>query len=145
MGPRTKRRKKDGSTVEEVVFDTSARADYLTGFHKRKQQRIKRAQEEAVRRSKAEKLTERKRLRELRREELKSHVEAVNAMLHQRDDGSDDGDDGGGSETSNNDREPEWTGFGESEDDEPPPQPLDREDEYVDEDRHTTVTVESID
>jgi ribosomal RNA-processing protein 17 len=62
MGPPTKRRKKDSNAVEEVVFDASARADYLTGFHKRKLQRIKRAREEAAKREKAEKVTERKRV-----------------------------------------------------------------------------------
>lgn len=55
--PPPKRRKT--SAVEEVVFDPAARADYLTGFHKRKQARIKHAQEIAVKREKEEKRRDR--------------------------------------------------------------------------------------
>ena len=62
MAPPSKKRRRDGSAVEEVVFDPSARADYLTGFHKRKLQRIKHAQEEAAKREKAERTATRKRV-----------------------------------------------------------------------------------
>jgi hypothetical protein len=56
MGPSTKRRKLNTSAVEEIKFDDNARADYLTGFHKRKLQRIKEAQAQAVKKEKAERL-----------------------------------------------------------------------------------------
>lgn len=51
------------SAVEEVNFDFEARQEYLTGFHKRKQQRIKNAQEEAAKRARQEKLELRKQVR----------------------------------------------------------------------------------
>ncbi|KAH0541922.1 hypothetical protein FGG08_003642 [Glutinoglossum americanum] len=137
MAPPTKRRK--NGTVE-VVFDPSARVEYLTGFHKRKLQRIKHAREEAAKREKSERATERKRLRELRKEELKSHVEAVNALLRQQVD-RDKSDNSGGEE--DDDDEQEWAGLGDLGDDKPAP--IDHEDEYIDEDRYTTVTIESID
>ncbi|KAF2435048.1 hypothetical protein EJ08DRAFT_388157 [Tothia fuscella] len=54
MKPPTKRRKINTVTVEEVKFDDSARADYLTGFHKRKVARIKHAQEQAAKKEKEE-------------------------------------------------------------------------------------------
>lgn len=43
-----------------ITFDTTARHDYLTGFHKRKQARIQHAREIAARRAKDERLRERK-------------------------------------------------------------------------------------
>lgn len=62
MGPQAKRRKITTSTVEEVNFDPTAREDYLTGFHKRKVQRIKQAQEHAVKRAREERIEERKKV-----------------------------------------------------------------------------------
>jgi hypothetical protein len=59
MKPPTKRRKLNTVTVEEVKFDDSARADYLTGFHKRKVARIKHAQEQAAKKEKEERRVER--------------------------------------------------------------------------------------
>lgn len=56
--PRKKR--KAASTIEEIAFDSSAREEYLSGFHKRKLQRIKHAKEEAAKRDREEKLTARK-------------------------------------------------------------------------------------
>ena len=52
--------KKRKTTVEEVKFDEQAREDYLTGFHKRKVERTKRAKEAAAKRLHAEKLEHRK-------------------------------------------------------------------------------------
>ena len=46
--------------VEEITFDFEKRQDYLTGFHKRKLQRIKHAQDEAAKREREEKIQERK-------------------------------------------------------------------------------------
>lgn len=46
--------------IEELKFDPEARQDYLTGFHKRKVQRIKHAQEEAAKKGKEEKVEARK-------------------------------------------------------------------------------------
>ena len=60
MGPPPSKKRKLFSTIEEIAFDPSAREDYLTGFHKRKLQRIKHAKEEAAKREREEKLTARK-------------------------------------------------------------------------------------
>lgn len=54
------KRKKLQPVVEEVAFDFAAREDYLTGFHKRKLQRIKHAQEEAAKRERTDRITARK-------------------------------------------------------------------------------------
>ena len=62
MAPAAKRRKLEASVVEEVVWDPTARHDYLTGFHKRKLQRAKHAQEAAERRARQDKIAERKRV-----------------------------------------------------------------------------------
>ena len=58
LPPRKKR--KPASAIEEIAFDLSAREDYLTGFHKRKLQRIKHAKEEAAKKDREEKLNARK-------------------------------------------------------------------------------------
>jgi hypothetical protein len=54
LPPPVKRRKTE-HTVEEIAFDNDARLEYLTGFRKRKLQRIKRAKEEAEKKAKEEK------------------------------------------------------------------------------------------
>lgn len=46
--------------IEEISFDDSKREDYLTGFHKRKVQRIKRAQEENEKKAREERREMRK-------------------------------------------------------------------------------------
>ena len=56
--PRKKR--KPASAIEEISFDFSAREEYLTGFHKRKLQRIKHAKEEAAKKEREDKLAARK-------------------------------------------------------------------------------------
>lgn len=58
--PTLPKKRKIAHAVEEINFDTDARQEYLTGFHKRKLQRIKRAQEESAKREKQEKLDSRK-------------------------------------------------------------------------------------
>lgn len=58
--PPPNKKRKTTSAVEEVNFDFDARHEYLTGFHKRKQQRIKNAQEEAAKRERQEKLETRR-------------------------------------------------------------------------------------
>ena len=58
--PPSKKKRKAASTVEEIVFDFNAREDYLTGFHKRKLQRMKHAKEEAAKREREAKIEARK-------------------------------------------------------------------------------------
>lgn len=55
-----KKRRKPVASIEEIQFDASAREDYLTGFHKRKLQRIKNAKEEATKKEREEKIQARK-------------------------------------------------------------------------------------
>jgi len=55
-----KKKRKVAPAIEEISFDFSAREDYLTGFHKRKVQRIKDAKEEAAKKDREEKLAARK-------------------------------------------------------------------------------------
>lgn len=63
--PPPSKKRKTTSAVEEVNFDLDARQEYLTGFHKRKQQRIKLAQEENAKRAHQEKLEMRKQVHTL--------------------------------------------------------------------------------
>lgn len=58
MSRPAKRRKT--AKVEEIRFDDEARHDYLSGFHKRKLERIKRAQDAAAKKEHAEKLEQRR-------------------------------------------------------------------------------------
>ncbi|KAI9840808.1 MAG: hypothetical protein M1837_001281 [Sclerophora amabilis] len=133
MPPPAKRRK-NVPTVEEIPFDPQARQEYLTGFHKRKLQRIKHSQEAAAKKEKEEKLEERRKLRESRKEEAANHVEAVNSILR-RAEGMDAGTDGSASDSE------VWNGFQDTLGN----TSINHEDEYTDEDRHTTVVVETID
>ena len=125
-----KKRRKSAPAIEEITFDTTARQEYLTGFHKRKQQRIKNAKEEAAKREREEKIVARKALREERKADLERHVEAVNATLRDQEDVESESEGLVGGE--------EWGGIPEAEN-------IDREEEYVDEDKYATVTVEAVD
>ncbi len=59
VAPPRKKRKADFA-IEEISFDDSARSDYLTGFHKRKLQRQKHAQDVAAEKARQEKIAFRK-------------------------------------------------------------------------------------
>ncbi|OTA61132.1 hypothetical protein K449DRAFT_465840 [Hypoxylon sp. EC38] len=134
LPPPSKKRKVQHS-IEEIKFDNDARADYLTGFHKRKLQRIKNAQEQAAQRARQEKIEFRKQLREDRKREVEEHVQNVNAILKQAQEAGYVG----GEETSEEEAD-EWGGFQDT----PALEPVDHEEEYIDEERYTTVTVESV-
>ena len=60
MVPPPKKKRKSNPSIEEIKFDTNARENYLTGFHKRKLQRTKHAREEAVKREREAKLEARR-------------------------------------------------------------------------------------
>ncbi len=60
MASPRKRRKTEFTTVEEVTFDLADRQDYLTGFHKRKLQRVKHAREIAEKKARAERIEQRR-------------------------------------------------------------------------------------
>lgn len=61
--PPPSKKRKTTPAIEEISFDDGARQEYLTGFHKRKLQRIKHAQNQAAQRARAEKLESRKQVR----------------------------------------------------------------------------------
>ncbi|MCJ1408698.1 hypothetical protein MMC19_002773 [Ptychographa xylographoides] len=126
------KRKRSVSAIEEITFDFGAREDYLSGFHKRKVQRIKQAREEAVKKEREERVIARKLLREGRKADLEQHVEAVNALLRKADEGESSASD----EDDTDDEQ--WNGLQQT-------PVVDQEAEYEDEDRHTTVTIEAVD
>ncbi|KAL8928232.1 MAG: hypothetical protein Q9208_001942 [Pyrenodesmia sp. 3 TL-2023] len=126
-----KKRRKGEAPIEEITFDFGAREEYLTGFHKRKLQRIKQAKEEALKKEREEKVAARKVIRDDRRVDREKHVEAVNAAVR--------GAQGLDAENESSDGSvAQWDGIGQTKE-------VDHEDEYVDEDRHTVVTVEALD
>lgn len=63
VAPPPPKKRKATSAVEDVSFDFDAREEYLTGFHKRKQQRIKFAQDQAAKKAREEKIELRKQVR----------------------------------------------------------------------------------
>ncbi|KAG9241441.1 putative ribosomal RNA-processing protein 17 [Calycina marina] len=130
LGNRAPKKRKTEHKIAEINFDFDARAEYLTGFHKRKLERAKKAQVEAAKKAKEEKIVIRKQLREERKVELEEHVSAVNALLAEADKLPGELD---------SDEEVDWEGIKET------LPPIDHEEEYIDEDKYTKVTVEEVD
>jgi ribosomal RNA-processing protein 17 len=60
--PPPAKRRKIKSAIEEINFDFDARAEYLTGFHKRKLQRARQAQEEAAKKAREDRIATRKKV-----------------------------------------------------------------------------------
>ncbi|PGH11484.1 hypothetical protein AJ79_04859 [Helicocarpus griseus UAMH5409] len=145
MGPHAKKRKltpSSSAAVQEITFDPSARQEFLTGFHKRKLQRAKHAQEAAERRAKEERKEARKKLREDRRAEFERAIAENRALMKEisRSNRNRDPGDSSTSESEDEDEneDEEWEGI-------PDPPAVDYEAEYIDEDKYTTVTVEEVD
>ncbi|KAK4193022.1 nucleolar protein 12-domain-containing protein [Podospora australis] len=134
VAPPPPKKRKVQHAVEEITFDKEARAEYLTGFHKRKQARIKEAQKIAEEKERLERIATRKQIREERKQALEEHVQTINQILReaevagQAEKGQEDSD--------------EWGGLSDTEVVEEPP--MDLEEEYIDEDKYTTVTVEAV-
>ncbi|CAO1602012.1 MAG: hypothetical protein LQ349_006616 [Xanthoria aureola] len=126
-----KKRRKGEPAIEEITFNFDDREEYLTGFHKRKLQRIKHAKEEALKKEREEKVASRKALRENRKADLVKHVEAVNAAVRNAEAKFDTDD-------ASDDEEESFNGLEEQ-------VKVDHEDDYLDEDKHTVVTVEAVD
>ncbi|KAJ5497039.1 Nucleolar protein 12 [Penicillium fimorum] len=135
MGPKDLKKRKivAGPKVEEVNFDDESRHEYLTGFHKRKVQRAKHAQENAMKRYKEEKRDARKKIREDRKRDFEQAMAEHKAVLKRM---KEDAGDLGAMEGEK--EEEDWEGFEE-------PPAVDYEAEYIDEDKYTTVTVEEMD
>ncbi|KAK4105116.1 hypothetical protein N658DRAFT_521640 [Parathielavia hyrcaniae] len=128
------KKRKTAHTIEEITFDKDARAEYLTGFHKRKQARIKHAQEVAEEKARQERIEVRKQIREERKQAVEEHVQAINKILREAEHV------GTNEQSQNNDEE--WGGLSDTE--VVPQAPIDVEEEYIDEDKYTTVTVEAV-
>ncbi|KAJ5800024.1 uncharacterized protein N7518_002092 [Penicillium psychrosexuale] len=135
MGPKDLKKRKivTGPKVEEVNFDDESRHEYLTGFHKRKVQRAKHAQDNAAKRYKEEKREARKKIREDRKRDFEQAMAEHKAVLKRM---KEDAGDLGAMEGEK--EEEDWEGIEE-------PPAVDYEAEYVDEDKYTTVTVEEMD
>ncbi|KAL4908137.1 nucleolar protein 12-domain-containing protein [Aspergillus multicolor] len=140
MGPQIKgahsKKRKLASRVEEINFDDSDRHQFLTGFRKRKQQRIKHAQEVAEQKAREAKREDRRRMREERNAEFERALMEHKKQLKRLRQANESGDEAGS--TSSEAEEDEWDGFEE-------PPAVDYEAEYIDEDKYTTVTVEEMD
>ena len=61
MAPAAKKRRVD--QLDSISFDPSSREEYLTGFHKRKQQRIQDSRESAAKKDKEQRVRERRQVR----------------------------------------------------------------------------------
>ncbi|EFX05895.1 protein required for cell viability [Grosmannia clavigera kw1407] len=133
--PPPKRRRRTDYAIEEINFDDTARADYLTGFHKRKVQRQKDAQEIAAQKAREEKIEFRKHLREQRQQAVEDHVQQVNDALRTARLA------GGEVDEDDEEYDEEWSGIA---DEDNQPEFVNHEEEYIDEDRFTTVTVEAV-
>lgn len=98
-----RRAKKFG--VEELTFDKSAREDFLTGFHKRKLQRQKHAQEQIQEQERLARIEERRRIREERKKDFENQLQTFQETVRRIN--PDDSD----SEDNPSGDEEEWNGF----------------------------------
>lgn len=78
QGTRVLARKRKKQQIEEIVFDPLSRRDFVTGFHKRKVQRKKKAQEVAKERERLERIEQRKKIRQNRADALNQRAGANN-------------------------------------------------------------------
>ncbi|KAH6850725.1 nucleolar protein 12-domain-containing protein [Chaetomium sp. MPI-CAGE-AT-0009] len=132
--PPPPKKRKTTHAIEEITFDKDARSEYLTGFHKRKQARIKHAQEVAEQKAREERIEIRKQIREDRKQAVEDHVQAINKILREAEHA-------GTGEVDQNESGDEWGGLSDTD---IPEAPIDLEEEYIDEDKYTTVTVEAV-
>lgn len=93
-GVRYRKRKSKSHRVEEVTFDKGKRAEFLKGFHKRKMQRRKHAEEVKEKQKKLDRLEERARIREGRRQRVEDRLAELKRINEELEgDGDDDDDD----------------------------------------------------
>lgn len=67
--------------VEEVVFDKDARVEYLTGFHKRKVERQKKAQVYNKEQDRLAKIEERKKMKDERKKDMEAQLKRFNETV----------------------------------------------------------------
>ncbi|EST08256.2 Nucleolar protein 12 [Kalmanozyma brasiliensis GHG001] len=114
----------------ELVFDDKARAEYLTGFRKRKQERKQAGRDYLAKKAKEEQLVARKELRDARKEKAAENVREQRKAFGLEAEGESDLDGAAGSDD------------GELEDD---AAPQIQEEEYDSDEHHTHVVVEAFD
>ncbi|KAK5733197.1 hypothetical protein LTR17_009939 [Elasticomyces elasticus] len=130
MAPMLKKRRLNVPQPAELTFDPNARQEYLTGFHKRKVARKENARETAIKRDKEERVVQRKQMRDQRKKDLELHIAEFNAELRKQNPDLSEAEKDAAS--------------GIDGDAVPEPEEVGQEDEYVDEDKYTTVTVEAM-
>ncbi|KAG7799894.1 hypothetical protein KL929_000810 [Ogataea haglerorum] len=108
-GKKYAKKRKKANRVEEVVFDKDSRVQYLTGFHKRKLQRKKKAQEFNQEQERKARLEERQRIREERRQQVQRRLQELNEALKIQ--ASDDEESEETEQEGDEDKEEQWTGF----------------------------------
>lgn len=97
--------------VEEVVFDKDSRQEYLTGFHKRKLQRQKKAQEYNKEQERLGRIEERRQAREEKKKDLETQLKRFNETVKEISNfGDDEEDNEAGNKKGENG---EWNGFRE--------------------------------
>lgn len=84
-------------------------------------------------------MTDELQLREERKADLERHLQEVNALLPLKL-LAEEGDDNEEKSNDDDSQQDYWNGLAD-----PEPVPIDHEDEYIDEDKYTTVTVEEVD
>lgn len=119
-----KQAKKHGA--DEVTFDKDSRLDFLTGFHKRKLQRQKKAQEFNKEQERQAKIEERKKVREERKKEMEEQLKKfketmkevgdyIGSDLEEDQDTSSDEEDEATSEKEDEKSGELWNGFSDGE------------------------------
>ena len=101
----TKQHKKFGA--EEVTFNKDSRLDFLTGFHKRKLERKKKAQEFNKEQDRLARIEERKKVRDERKQQFEVQMDDFQKKMSLQFDSDDE-------ETKAAENE-EWEGFGSDE------------------------------
>ncbi|SPO30186.1 uncharacterized protein UTRI_06025 [Ustilago trichophora] len=121
----------------EVLFDEKARAEYLTGFRKRKQERKQAGREYLAKKAKEEQLAARKELRDARKEKAAENVREQRKAFGLEAEGESDLD---GANASDDDQEIDLDHVAEED-----AVPQIQEEEYDSDEHHTHVVVESFD
>ncbi|SSD61505.1 related to Ribosomal RNA-processing protein 17 [Saccharomycodes ludwigii] len=107
-------KKKKSHSVEEVLFDKDSRLDFLTGFHKRKVERQKKAQDFIKEQERQMRIEERKRVRDERKKDMEGQLIKLKESMKEVGDyvGSDNEND---IDSKEEEEEEEWNGFDEEE------------------------------
>lgn len=103
--------KKNAKPVEEVTFDKSQRLEYLTGFHKRKLERQKNAQNFLKEQARLLKIEERRKLKFEREETVQKQLKEMKEKMKEIGDYKDSSDE----EPVYTGEDDEWKGFSKPE------------------------------